>query len=177
MTWLALRALLGRVPKQVWLVLAVVALLAVGVLWHGHKVHQTIAAAEKRGADAEAKRIEAKALELKRKADALNAKISAELRSRSDEEARRIAASADTLRLSGPGLARCPRNPGVPAGPGKPVAATGRPDAAGSEMPSGDSAAVPWGWLVGRAEQCDLNRSEVLTWREWYDRTVAGWPK
>jgi hypothetical protein len=29
---------------------------------------------------------------------------------------------------------------------------------------------VPWAWLVGHAEQCDINRSEALAWREWYSR-------
>jgi hypothetical protein len=44
-------------------------------------------------------------------------------------------------------------------------------------VPPDDLAAVPWPWLVQRAEQADLNRQEVLTWREWYDRMVKDWPK
>jgi hypothetical protein len=44
-------------------------------------------------------------------------------------------------------------------------------------MSPDDLAAVPWQWLVQRSEQADLNRQEVLSWREWYRKLAAEWPK
>lgn len=109
-----------------------------------------------------------------RKASERANQISKELKARTDEENRRIAGDADSLRVSGPGKATC--RP-VTGPSGQPKAGSGKPDAAGSEMPPADGAAVPWGWLVKRAEQADLNRAEVLAWREWYDRIAKEWPK
>jgi hypothetical protein len=108
------------------------------------------------------------------KAKARGEQLAKELRSKTDEANRRIAADADTLRVSGPGKARCSA---VSAGPGGSEARSGKPDAAGPEVSPDDRAAVPWPWLVQRAEQADLNRQEVLTWREWYDKMVKDWPK
>jgi hypothetical protein len=113
------------------------------------------------------------AVKIQQKLDAANRKIADEIRKRTDEENRRIAADADGLRLSGPGRARAC----APAAPGGRQPASGKPDAAGPEMPSDDSAAVPWNWLVQRAETNDLNRAEVLAWRDWYDRLLKQWPK
>jgi len=169
-------ALARKVPWQVWAAIAAVALIVAGTVYHGHKAHQAIDAAEKRGADREATRIAAQAIEIKRKADALNAAIAATIRSRTDEENRRIARDADDLRLSGPSKARA-SCPVAATGAGGHVTASGSGDAAGSGMLAEDRAAVPWPWLVQRAEQADLNRGEVLAWREWYRKMEEAWPK
>jgi hypothetical protein len=108
------------------------------------------------------------------KAKARGDQLAKELRSKTDEANRRIAGDAGTLRVSGPGKARCPA---VPAAPGGSEPRSGKPDAAGPEVPPENLAAVSWPWLVHRAEQADLNRQEVLTWREWYDKMVKDWPK
>jgi hypothetical protein len=107
-------------------------------------------------------------------ADAKGKTIAGEIRSRTDEETRAIGARADDQRVRGPGKATCPA---VPARPGGQNPVGGKPDAAGPQLPPDDRAAVPWPWLVERSKQADLNRAEVLAWREWYDRMVREWPK
>jgi hypothetical protein len=162
MTWLAARAFLGRVPKAVWIAIAVALVLGLGVRWHNGQIHD----AEKRGEARAYAAVERKARELEAKANATADKI----RSKSDETARAIAADADIIRVSGPGKARC--SP-VPTPTSRREEAGGKPNAAGPEVPTDDRAAVPWQWLVQRAEQCDLNRNEVLSWREWYEKLAA----
>lgn len=108
----------------------------------------------------------------KERLDAAGARIAEEIRKRTDAENRRIAAGADALRLSGPGRARaaCP-----PAAAGGYAAPGGAGNAASTELSAGDGAVVPWPWLVSSAEQSDLNRAEVIAWREWHRRLVAEW--
>lgn len=113
--------------------------------------------------------------------DAVNAKnaelagISAQLRKANDEESRAIHGDAGTLRLSGPGRAVC--RPVAPAAPGGRVAPVAKPDAAGPALPPDDSAAVPWSWLVDRAEEHDELLAEVKAWRQWHDQVLQAWPK
>ena len=109
---------------------------------------------------------------IKRERDEANAKVSEEIRKRTDEENRRIAAGADDLRVSGPGRSRASC---APAAPGGHVAPSGTGDVAGPQVPTDERAAVPWQWLVTRAEQADLNRAEVLAWRDWYARLAEQW--
>lgn len=146
-------------PWQVWAAIGLALVLFLGVRWHNGQIKD----AEKRGADRAYAAVEKKAREIEAKANATADKI----RSKSDETARAIAADADVIRMSGPGKARaCP----VPQGSGRREPATGEADVARPEVPTDDRAAVPWQWLVQRAEQCDLNRNEVLAWREWHQR-------
>lgn len=137
------------------------------ILLQGEKIHS--AKVEKRAAY-----FRSELVRISGELEAANNRIAAELRRKHDEETRRIAAGANDLRVSGPGRARatCPSAPasGHPA-PG------GTGNAPGPEMPSGDSATVPWQWLVSRAESADLNRSEVIAWREWHARFTAEWEK
>jgi hypothetical protein len=109
-----------------------------------------------------------------RKARSDGKQISKDIRGKTDEQNRRIAGDADAVLVSGPGKAVCRPAPAAAGGHDQ---AGGKPDAPGPQVPPADSAAVPWPWLVQRAEQADLNRAEVLAWREWYDRLVASWPK
>lgn len=101
-------------------------------------------------------------------------KIAKELKDRTDEENRRIAGDAGSLRVSGPGKAVC--RP-APAPPGGHVQGGSKPNAPGPSLPPDERAAVPWGWLTDRAQEHDQLRAEVQTWREWYDRLVKEWPK
>jgi hypothetical protein len=162
MTWLAFRAFLGRIPRVAWIALAAALLLFLGVRWYNGQIKD----AEKRGADRAYAEVEKKARALEAKANATADKI----RSKSDETARAIAADADVIRVSGPGKARCIP---VPAPSGRREAPSGQADASRPEVPSDDRAAVPWQWLVQRAEVCDLNRNEVLAWREWHEKLAA----
>jgi hypothetical protein len=171
----------GRVFKLIptWAYVAFgIALAAfLGVLYHQHRIHQHDAALVKATIAAEDQRIAAKALAIKKAADTLNTNISTLIRSKNDETNRAIIADAGDLRVSGPGKAACLGRASLPAPASRSVPASGDGNAAGPQVPSGDSAAVPWGWLTDRAEEHDLNRAEVLSWREWYQRMIASWPK
>jgi hypothetical protein len=168
--------MLRRVPWQAWAALAVIIAIGLGAWWHGHKVKSAFAAAERRGEERAYTRVAAQALEIKRKADAASLKISTDLRNQNDVEARNIARTADDLRLRGPGKAACPGRSGLPAAAGGPQPTGRAADAAGDPLPAdGGFAAVPWGWLVDRGEQCDLNRAEVISWRAWHQQQSTAW--
>lgn len=163
-------AFLGGLPRSVWIVLAIVAALGLGTCAHDRAVHKHYNSAYAQGKADEASRIAKKAKELEAKAN----RLANEIRSKADAKARDIAVRADDLRVSGPGRSRCAVPPAPTSGHKQ---ASGNGDAAGPQVPTGDSAAVPWPWLVNRAEQADLNRAEVLAWREWYERLKAEWQK
>lgn len=163
---LASRAFLSRVPWQVWAALGLVVVIGLGVHRHGKAIKHVKAASY---AEGYAKAVQVGIDEAAKQA-AADAKITNELRSKSNEEVRVIARDADALRVRGAGQARCA--PGHPV----PVAASGRDpigrrsDAAPVGMPDQDWAAVPFPWLVDQAEVSDANRAEVLKWREWHKR-------
>ena len=169
----AIPAILKRIPRGAWIALAVIAILALGTCAHKQSVKKFGDERYAAGVKHEGDRIAAKALKLEKAA----AEISAKAKELNNETNRRIAASADTLRLRGPGKANC-LNPATP-GASRYVPPRGKPDASGSQVPTGDGeallAAVPWPWLVDRAEQCDLNRAEVETWRSWHRQLEQSW--
>jgi hypothetical protein len=164
-----------RIPPKAWLGIGIALAALVGVLWHGHAVRKHYAEAYAAGVAHESARIEAKAKKLA--ADA--AAISAKARSLNNETNRRIARDADALRVRGPGRAAC-LNPATP-GASRRQPAIGQADAARPEVPPRDGeallAAVPWPWLVDRAEQCDMNRAEAETWRNWHKQLVEAYEK
>jgi hypothetical protein len=166
---------LKAVPRPVWIALAVIALLLLGSCVHARKVKQYGEERYTAGVKAEGDRIAAKALKIAKRAE----EISAKAKELNNEKNRRIAGDADAVRVSGPGKAAC-LNPAAPSA-SRPVTPAGKPDAARSEMPPGSGeallAAVPWPWLVDRAEQCDLNRAEAETWRAWHRELTEAWQK
>lgn len=136
-----------------------------------------IAAAEKRGATAENARLAEKARKIKLKTDALTGAITVTLKEKNSAENRRVAGVADGLRLSGAGKAAARICPSVAGGSGGHGSAGASSHAPGASLPADNgNAVVPWGWLVGSAERCDILRNEVLTWREWHRQIGAGWP-
>jgi hypothetical protein len=170
-------AFIKAVPAWAWKAAGIIAALVGAFLVHQHYAHKAIANAYAQGKADEAKHVEQQALKIKAKVDALTGKIAAQERMKNDEQNRRIAAAADDLRLRGPGKATCAGSASLPSAAGGHVAPSGDGNAAGPQVPSDDRAAVPWGWLVNRAEEHDVDRAEVLSWREWYSRLVAAWPK
>lgn len=170
-------ARLKQISPRTWLVIGCALAALLGALWALHWYHGQIKAAEKRGSDAAYSNIAKQARELTGKANALNAKLAAQMRSKNDEEAAAIRSDAGAVLVRGPGAARCAPVAGLAGTSGRSVAAGGKPDAAGSQVPPDDRAAVPWPWLVDRAEQADLNRSEAIAWRDWYARFTAEWAK
>ena len=169
-----------RLPAWAWEIIIIG--IAAAVLALGHHVlvvrHDNgVRAAQKRVDDAADQKLAQEAIALKAQIDALTSNISTLLRSQNDEENRAIAADAGNLRLLGPGKAACPRLPVAAPGAGRHVAPAAVPDAAGPALPTDDLAAVPWPWLVQRSEEHDQLRAEVQTWRDWYAKLVAAWPK
>lgn len=189
MTWLtAIPGALRLVPRWVWLALAIAIAWHFALSWHAGKIRaHDVAVIAKRDAQWQTRldAAHAAALDWRGQAERAGAEIATMKRKLNDEENRRIRAAADDLRLHGPGKAAAPANcrPGDRAGLS---AGAGRSDAAGrpsndapAAVPAGDGSAdwavVPWGWLVGRGEQADVGRAEVLTWRGWYADQVAAW--
>lgn len=177
MTWLAIKAFLGRIPRGAWIGAAVVALLLLGSCVHARKVKQYGNERYAAGVKAEGDRLAKKAAELKAKADAASAKISTALKEKNDAQARVIVRAADDLRLRGAGKAACPRYSSISASPGRSVPTSGGSNVAPAGLPDQDRIALPFGWTVDQAEKCDLNRSEVLTWRAWYAQQKEAWAK
>ncbi len=160
---------LKAIPREVWIGLAVLALIAGGVIYHKRAVSNARTEGHAAGVKAEGDRIAAKAAVIKAKAD----KLAAELRSKNDATIRAIAGDADDLRVRGPGKAGC----GSPA-----AASSGRlvPPARPGDAPLAPLPYPEWNELIGLpfaptvafAEQHDLCRAEALNWRQWYKGLV-----
>jgi hypothetical protein len=100
-------------------------------------------------------------------------KLAKKIKDQTDEENRRIAGDAHALRVSGPGKALCRS---VPTAPGN-GASSANPDVTGPALPPDDRAAVPWNWLVQRAQEHDELLNETSAWRQWYQEVLKVWPK
>jgi hypothetical protein len=178
--WVATTAVRGSVgrflrglPRGVWYALALAGALVFAVRWY----HGQIAAAEKRGEDRAYAAVERKARQIVPKAESVTGKISTAMRDRNDEEARNIGRVADTVRVRGPGAAVC-RGPEPAAATGGREPPRGAADGAVDRLPYpavSELIAMPFDELIDRAEACDLNRAEVLTWREWYRQQMEAW--
>lgn len=165
------------VPRSVWIVLAVIAILLLGTCAHKRAVKKFGDERYAAGVRDEDERITKKALAIKAKADAASAKISAAFKEKNNEENRSIARSADNLRLRGAGKSACPAYSRVASGPGGPIAPGGAKGASATGLPVEDRIAVPFGWAVDQAERCDMNRAEVLAWRSWHEAQSKAWAK
>ena len=179
---MGVKAALGGVPRWAWYAIGGVAAAIALFFLHLHFVHNyrdKIITVNNTAWQKKLDKEHAAAMDWKHKFDQSQTKIAQEIRNRHEETLRNNAIVADDLRLHGPGAARCGQgnHPVAAAGASGSVSRPGQADAAGPAMPPADSAAVPWGWLVGRAEQCDGNRSEVISWRDWYKQLQANWPK
>lgn len=181
-------AFLRWVPAWAWKALAIVAVLLGFYLWHGHAVTKALSAADKAGYERRAAE-DAKALvellQRARTAEATAAAISADERKKNDEASRAVRSSAADLSMRGPGASsadrRCESRSGLSAPAGGPQPSVDAGNVAGALLSVDDRLAeradVPWRWLVARAEQCDLDRAEVIAWRNNYQRQAAEWKK
>lgn len=164
MLWLrALPGVFRLVPREVWYVLAAAILFAGARGWYHGKLDD----AEKRGEARAYAAVEQKARSIQAKSEALAAK----LREQNDETNRRIDGDARTVLVRGPGKAACPaarsEAPRQPLAPGRPA------DAAVDRVPYPEwqqLIGLPFAGAVEFARQCDLNRAEVLTWRDNYQK-------
>lgn len=175
--WLGKSALmqspLGGILGRYWKPLLVALVLAIGFLWHGHKVAQLRADAFKAGYAQAVDNGKKNAARVERK----SAAITNDVRSKTDEKMRDSARHADDLRLRGPGRAVCPQLSGPasghdPASRGANGGLAGLPDEERDRI-----VALPFDETVERAKVADANRLEVLAWREWHQRLTDEWAK
>lgn len=167
---------LRLVPTWVWILLAVAIAYAAAANWHAGKVEALERSAYGRGVTDTV----AAAARMRRDRERLDAAIAAELRSKNDEENRRIAVGAERLRLRGPGKAACPGAARLSAGSGRHVASGRAADAAVDRVPDparSELIAMPFAGTVAFGGQHDALRAEVLSWREGHRRFTAEWNK
>lgn len=177
-------------PKWRKILLIVIACIAAFFLhqWYAHRVIASATAAGDKAGYARARSEDAAALAQLRARAALatahGAAIAQDTRSKNDAENVDIHAAAHAIGVRGPGASSCRRigDPALSAAGGQPGASGNQlADAAAGGVPAADGqpdlAAVPFDWLVGRAEQADIDRAEVLSWRNWYERQAAEWEK
>lgn len=161
----------GGLPRWVYIALAVAALIGAGTYAHHRAVKSAYAAAYNQGVTDERARAEA----ANRKLATHQAAITAPIRKKNDETNTRIAGDANDLRLRGPGKAAVSRP--APSATGQPGAAAQPSGASSAPVPAADGsdplATVSWRWLVGTGEQCDLERAENISWRDWYAQQTA----
>jgi hypothetical protein len=159
--------------------LAVVAALVLSVVVHQHVAHKHLKAADAAGY-ARARTEDAKVLaEFKKRAltaEANGRQIAQEVRNRNETDNRNIHTAAADLRVHGAGAASCRRidYPAIPAASGGHGAASRPADAAVAQVPSGEELfGLPIDGAVSFAEDHDLDRAEVLSWRVWYKLEAA----
>lgn len=163
-----------RLPVGLLLLVGVVAFI-----WHGNKVEVAFKGGETAANTkwaAKFKRMNDQAKQLEQRAE----NIAQEIRSRNDEETRRIGSHADDLRLRGPGKATCPDPRSSAITSGQYQSTGGKTDAPVAGMPDQeriDLIGLPFPGAITGAETCDLNRGEVISWRDWYQRLSTEWHK
>lgn len=161
---------LKSLTPRAWLHIAIVAAVVVGFFVHQHKARSFGKERFNAGVASEAARIEAKAREIERKAAALSEKS----RKLNDETNRRIDDRARSLLVRGPGKAAC--SVSIPAASGGRVEASGSGNAPLARVPYPEwqqLIGLPFTSTVEFARLCDLNRAEVLTWRQWHKDNEA----
>ena len=168
---LPIRAALAKVPRWAWIALAVALVLLITWRWHVSQVRDSRAA----GYGQAMSEVKVKSDRIVKAANAATAKatnlavvINREERARADDQNRATATAAADLRRLRPVQplhCRATSAPAVPRAPGGRKTPRGEPDAA--------LVAVDWAWLIDRAEQADLNRTETLAWRAWHERQTA----
>jgi hypothetical protein len=168
-TWLAKLA----IPRWAYMFLGVGLLVGLGLFLHGRAVHNLKQTAFEKGVQHEQDRVIKKLRRIEKAAN----EVARQAQQLSLTDRRRIATSADTLRVRGPGKAACSSI--VPA-----ASSVVRPDrsrdAPVASVPDGQGQSllgVPFAGAVNFAERCDAYRSEVNSWRDWYKRQAEVWQK
>lgn len=178
---LGVKGALARVPRPVWIALAVAAALLVGVLWHHHAAGKALKAADQAGYQRRDAEVKAAALKLKSKIDALTAKIAADERKRNAQAHHDNDAAADALLVRGPGKAVCSvrsisASPAVRPSSGSSVAVDGQ--VAGLPEPGGQQLiALPFNDTVAFAREFDACQIDRRSWEQLWRETQKVWPK
>lgn len=154
---------LKLVPRWVWWLLAAALLYRFGLDWHQRQVDAVF----KRGEDAAYARVKDRAEQVER--DAL--KLTIKIKERFDAVRNDVDAAARSELQLGPGKAAYSCPPATLSGGHRPPATAA--DDGGHLLPEDNrNAMVPWGWLVSRAQQCDLDRAEVMATRQQHRELV-----
>lgn len=173
-----LKSELAKIPGWLWITIAVIALLIAGTVWHQRHARAALAAAEKAGEDKAYSNIAAQAAELTTEANTLNAKISTNIRSKTDAENSRVVTQYRTLLVRGPGKAACTSVTGFPASAGGSEPSASQVRDSVDPVPAGGGAeliALPFAGAVAGAGEHDQLLNEDRAWREWYSTFNARW--
>jgi hypothetical protein len=168
------------IPRPVWIALAVLLALGALIWWHKDKVSDARKEGYAAGVRYEGDRIAKKAAEIKAKANALTASITTKLRTQSDEKVRIIYRDAGALLMRGPGKAACSGDSSISRGSGRSIPPTGGGSSTLDQVPTGervDLIGLPFAGTVALAQQCDMNRAEAQSWREWHRQQSEAWKK
>lgn len=171
---------LKQISPRTWLIIGCALAALLGALWAHHWYAGQIKAAEKRGFDAAYANVAKQAATLTAKANALNAKLAAQMRKETDAKLAAVHADAAAMRLRGSGAARCTAIAGVPIPSGRSQPSSGPGNAALDQVHSGewpDLIALPIAPTIDFGEQHDAFRVEAIQWRGWYARFSAEWAK
>lgn len=163
------------IPWQLWAIGAFVLAIGIGGCVHLRNDKAAVKAADKAGYNRAMDEVRARALEIERKARELEAKITPLIRSKVDAENRAIADRQHSLRLRGPGKAACAVSAAVSSGAGRHNPSGGRTDSPAAGVLEPDRIAVPFEYIVTQGSTCDLNRTEVIAWREWHKAYTEAW--
>lgn len=178
---LGVRSALAKVPRPVWIALAVAAALLVGVLWHHHAAGKALKAADKAGYERRDAEVKAAALKLKARIDGLTKKISDQERALNAQAHNDSNRAADALLVRGPGKAVCsvraePASPAIRPSGGSSVAVNG--GVAQLLDPGGQPLiALPFADSVAFAREHDACQIDRRSWEQWYGKLVKAWPK
>ena len=185
MTWLALVALLKRVGTAVmtwlqhasfWQIVSI-GLAGLLVVTHFELVHERhVAATYLKQRDYYKSAIDDADKSVRDAQKVIN-QVSKELKDRTDEENRRIAGDANSLRVSGPGKAVCRPAPAASGGHEPTAPKTDAPvdpvlDGKGEPL-----IGVPFSGAVNGAAGHDWLLNRVKAWDAWYAKLVENWPK
>jgi hypothetical protein len=174
------RAFLKSIPRPVWIALAVLVALGVLILWHKDKVSDARKEGYAAGVKYEGDRIAKRAAEIKAKADKLTSAITNKLKEQNDEKVRIIYRDAGTVLMRGPAKAACSGDPGISRSSGGSSPPAGQGSSAVDQVPTGervDLIGLPFPGTVALAQQCDMNRAEAASWREWHRQQSEAWKK
>lgn len=163
-TWLAIKEFFAPIPRWAYILMGSMLLLTGLVFWHQsalRKHDRKLIIAEDARLVGEINKVTAKITRLATKAAMLE-------REAHEKEVTRIGVVTHDLILRGPGKAQCPSSSFAPR-TSQLVPSGGSADASLARVPDqGGPAlvALPFNDAVRFAGQCDINRDEILKWRE-----------
>lgn len=170
----AAKLFLSGIPKQVWIGLAIVGVIVLGLFLHAREVSKFGKEQFDKGVKHEQARIEKKIKDLAAKAE----KVSSDAQELARKDRRRINATARSLIVRGPGKAACSPTVSISTG------GSDRPNPGGSPpvdaVPDGQGQSligVPFTGAITLAENHDLCWSRERAWRKWHSDLSEIWKK